>query len=134
MFKVLLLVALLFLLPTVALANDFHRHPSHFSRGRVDVYNYDGNRRSAPHHTGPDFGTDGPDTSCFPNRCGGLGPTLRNSDPDARKPENLTICLYGVTDSLQYVREGKICPYKYVDENQFRIERSRLEWLRQQKK
>ena len=95
---------------------------------RIDVYNY------YPGHGGgimfyspysPDI-----DHSCFPHGCGGIEGPFTNPDPDARKPENLTACSYDASGTLFYEREGKHCPYKYVDPNERRVERRRQEWLR----
>ena len=123
-----LLIALLLLLPTSALAGDSARRSY---SDRVNVYVHDGDRGPI-HHTGPDFGPSSSSSSCFPHGCGGISGPFRNPDPDARKPENLTACIYDATDTLVYEREGKVCPYKYVDQNQIRVEQRRKEWLKSQ--
>jgi hypothetical protein len=112
-------------------AGDFDRHPSRSYSDRVNVYLHDGD--SGPvHHTGPDFGPSSSSSSCFPHCGGGISGPFRNPNPDARKPENLTACIYDVTDTLVYEREGKVCPYKYIDQNQIRVEQRRKEWLKSQ--
>jgi hypothetical protein len=42
--------------------------------------------------------------------------------------------MYDATGTLLYERENKVCPYKYIDENQLRVEKRKQEWLRQQRK
>jgi hypothetical protein len=125
------LIVLLLLLPTSVLAGDFDRYPARSYSDRVNVYLHDGDRGPV-HHTGPDFGPDSDSSSCFPHCGGGISGPFRNPNPDARKPENLTACIYDATDTLVYEREGKVCPYKYVDQNQIRVERRRREWLKSQ--
>ena len=113
-------------------ADDFQRYSGHSYNNRSYVYVYDGNRGPI-HHTGPDFGPDtDDDTSCFPHGCGVISGPFKNPNPDARKPENLTACIYDATDTLLYEREKKVCPYKYIDQNQLRVERRKQEWLRAQ--
>lgn len=122
--RVLMLSALmvLFLPLSVVGAEDYKR---------VNVRVYDGNRVPI-HHTGPVFSSGDWGSGCFPTGCGGISGPFRNPDPDARKPENLTSCIYNVAGTLLYEREGKTCPYKYVDQNQMRVERRRQKWLRAQ--
>jgi hypothetical protein len=87
---------------------------------RVNVYFPDYNR--APIHiTGPKFSSVG-FRPCFPFGCGGIGDTVTNPDPNARKPENLTACIYGVDNVLLYQRPGKNCPKEYIDQNQLLME------------
>jgi len=118
---------------TETYADDFRRYPARSRTDRVNVYLHDGDR-SPIHHTGPDFGPDSPSSSCFPHCGGGISGPFRNPNPDARKPENLTSCMYDATGTLFYERENKVCPYKYIDANQMRVEVRRQEWLRQQRK
>lgn len=95
---------------------------------RVDIYLHEEPTR----HTGPEF-KDRESNPCFPHNCRDIiqGP-LKNPDPDARKPENLTACIYGADGVLLYERENKICPYKYTNAYELRVERRRQEWLRSQ--
>lgn len=121
------------LLPISAKSEDFGRYPRNYGYGasRMNVYVYDGNRGSI-HHTGPaSTPSEGPGP-CFPYGCGGISGPFKNPDPDARKPQNLTACIYDVQGQLLYEREGKVCPYKYVDQNTMRVERRRQEYLKAQ--
>lgn len=68
----------------------------------------------------------------FPFGPGGIEGPFRNPDPSAREPQNLTACMYNASGILVYEREGKVCPYKFTDENALRIERRRREWLAKQ--
>lgn len=119
------------LLPWPSHSGDFGRYPRSYGYDRVHVYLHDGDRGTR-HHTGPiSTPSEGPGP-CFPYGCGGIEGPFKNPDPDARKPENLTACIYDVQGTLLYEREGKVCPYKYVDQNQMRVERRRQEWIRAQ--
>lgn len=73
---------------------------------------------------------DTPPGPCFPHGCGGIEGPFRNPNPDARNPENLTACMYGADGFLVYEREGKVCPYQYIDSTQSLVEQRRQEWLR----
>ena len=123
---VLLTVAfiLALFLCTKTYAEDFNRYSGRSYSSRAYVYHYDGNRQPY-HHTGPDFGPDSDPNPCFPYGCGGIEGPFTNSNPDARKSENLTACMYGAAGTLIYEREGKVCSYKYIDQNQIRVERRR---------
>lgn len=127
--KRIFLITLFFLLPLEVFAGDFRGEHSTRSYGRLNIYNYDGNRRDI-HHTGPIFSPDGPSNGCFPYGCGDITGPFKNPDPNARKPENLTVCIYGVTGILLYERKNKVCSYKYIDKNQIGIEQRRQEWLK----
>ena len=71
---------------------------------------------------------------CFPYGCnGGITGPFPNPDPNARKPENLTACIYGADNTLVYEREDKHCPYKFEDPNVARVEKRRQEWLNKNK-
>lgn len=70
-----------------------------------------------------------PDT-CFPYCKSGMSEAIKNPDPAAREPQNLTACIYGADNILKYEREGKYCPYKFEDPNDARVERRRQEWLK----
>jgi hypothetical protein len=59
-----------------------------------------------------------------------MSEAIRNPDPTAREPQNLTACIYGADNTLVYEREGKNCPYKFEDPNVARVERRRQEWLK----
>ncbi len=109
------LTLLVLLIAPASLADDV---------ARIRVYNYEGNR-GAVHHTGPVFSSHSTPSLCFPYGCGGMGPTLRNPDPDARKPSNLTSCIYNASGVLVYEREDKSCSDQYVDKNQIRINQRR---------
>lgn len=108
-------VLMISLLPSVVSAGDFDR---------INVHFYDEDRRTI-HHSGPISESSLSDTDCFPYGCGGIEGPLRNSNPDARKSENLTACIYGRDGILLYEREGKICSYRYIDSNTRRVERRR---------
>lgn len=99
---------------------------------RVNVHVYDGDRSSIRYRSGPSSTRSSSPSPCFPHGCGGISGPFRNPDPDARKPENLTKCIYGRDGFLLYEREGKVCPYEYVDANTRRVEARRQEWLRAQ--
>jgi hypothetical protein len=100
----------------------------------VNVYSYDGNR-SPTHHTGPDFGPEVfPNTYCWPHGCGGISRPFKNPNPEDRTPENLPSCIYGRDSVLIYERENKVCPYKFIDGSQARVERRRQEWFLNNKK
>lgn len=131
--KYLWLCLLALFVAGTALAEDFQRHPLRNRSARINVYNYDGDSRTYERY---DSGFDNSDwgSGCFPHGCGGIEGPFRNPNPDARKPENLTACIYDATGTLLYERENKVCPYKYIDENQLRVEVRRQEWLRQQRK
>jgi hypothetical protein len=90
----------------------------------VDIY-----ARATPRHLEAlrDHGELEERDRCFPYGCGGISGPFRN--PWGRWPEDLTACIYGINGTLLYERENKVCPYEYVDENQFRVERRRLEVL-----
>jgi len=117
---------------STALADDFNRRPSRSYDSQVYVYQYDESRQTYQRFgtiTSPDI-----ERPCFPHGCGGISGPLTNPNPDARQPENLTACIYTAAGILVYERENKVCPYKYVNENQFRVDRRRLEGLRQEGK
>lgn len=117
------------LAPASVRSDDFRRYPRSYGSDRVHVYVHDGDRGSI-HHTGPaSTPSEGPGP-CFPYGCGGISGPFKNPDPDARKPQNLTACIYDVQGTLLYEREGKVCPYKYVDQNTMRVERRRQEYLK----
>jgi len=118
---------------TETYADDFRRYPLRSRSERVNVYLHDGDSQSS-YRSGPTFTPSSDSNSCFPHGCGGIEGPFTNPNPDARKPENLTSCMYDATGTLLYERENKVCPYKYIDANQLRVETRRLEWLRQQKK
>ncbi len=127
--KKVLLAALLLLLPLEVVAGDFRgAHPPRSYNNRINVYHYDGSRgtysRRGSSNIRRNFGPILPSGNI-------LGP-FKNPDSDARKPENLTACIYDAFDVLVYEREGKVCPYKYVDQNKIRVERRRQEWLKLQ--
>lgn len=127
-----LFITLLFLLPSAALANDFNRYSGHSSyNNRINLYHYDGDRRTY-RSSGPSLDTRDWGSGCFPHGCGGISGPFKNPNPEARKPENLTACIYDITDTLVYERENKVCPYQYVDQNQSRVERRRQEWFKTQ--
>jgi hypothetical protein len=127
-----LLAALFLLLPLEALAGDgfhgAHRVGSYNNRSYVYVYDGRGSRTY-----GPSGYVGGGGTSSVV-RSGGISGPFKNPDPDARKPENLTACMYDAKGVLLYEREGKVCPYKYVDKNIQRVEARRQEWLKAQAK
>jgi len=121
-----LFLVILLVLPVVAEANDRFRtgrfnqqnirvHLSHRDTG-IRVWSF---RRPS---RGP--------SPCFPHGCGGISGPSTNPDPDARKPENLTACIYNAKGTLLYEREGKKCDYKVEDSNKARVELRRQEWLR----
>ncbi len=114
-------------------AEDFNRYSGRSYGTRAHVHHHDGDRRMS-RRSEPIFTPNSESSSCFPYGCGGISGPLTNPNPDARKPENLTACLYDATGTLLYERENKVCPYKYIDENQSRVEVRRQEWLRQQRK
>ncbi len=128
----ILSVALFFLfllLPFEVQSSDFHgRQRISSYNNRINVYHYDGSRgtysRRGSSNIRRNFGPILPSGNI-------LGP-FKNPDSDARKPENLTACIYDAFDVLVYEREGKVCPYKYVDQNKIRVERRRQEWLKLQ--
>lgn len=133
-----LLLALLLMLPAIeaAEANDFGRfrgrpHIGRFEQPiRVNVWHRTAgirvwSFRSPSTSSGP--------SRCFPYGCGGIRGPFKNPDPDARKPENLTACMYDATGTLVYEREGKVCAYRWEDKNTLRVERRRQEWLRSQR-
>ena len=126
--KIVLLTMSLFFalfLGSRAYADDFGRYSGRSSySNRAYVYHYDGNRRPY-HHTGPDFGPESAPNPCFPYGCGGIEGPFTNPNLDARKPENLTACMYDAAGTLLYEREEKSCSYKYIDQNQTRVERRR---------
>jgi len=116
-----------------AYADDFQRYSGHSYSNRSYVYVYDGRSGSRTYGPGSGFTSDSSDTnSCFPHGCGGISGPFKNPNPDARKPENLTACMYDASGTLLYERENKVCPYKYIDQNQLRVERRKQEWLRAQ--
>jgi len=124
-----LLVALFLLLPLEVVAGDFRgAHSPRSYNNRINVYHYDGSRGTyslrGSSNIRRNFGPILPSGNI-------LGP-FKNPDSDARKPENLTACIYDVSGILVYEREGKVCSYKYVDKNQMRVERRRQEWLKSQ--
>ena len=102
-----------------AVANGFDSHSS--GTHRINVYSSD-RSQGAYHHTGPIFSPDIDPSPCFPYKCGGISGPFTNPDPDARKPENLTACMYDVTGTLVYEREEKVCSNKYINQNQIRVE------------
>lgn len=112
--------------PSLALANNFNRYSGYYNR--INLYHYDGGNRtryrSEPFNLSDSFSSVA--------QGGGISGPFKNPNPEARKPENLTACIYDVTDTLVYERENKVCPYKYVDQNQNRVERRRQEWLKTQ--
>ncbi len=122
-----MLIAACLLLPLAASSQGFHRYPVRSRNDRVHVYLHDGDRQTY-RSSGPIVSLD--DSSCFPYGCGGITGPFTNPDPDARKPENLTTCIYDATGTLLYEREINACPYKYVDANQFKMEQRKQEWLR----
>lgn len=111
------LLAVIYLSPLAASAQD---------SSRVHVYLHDANQGSI-HHTGPASPSVNPPSPCFPFGCGEISGPFRNPDPHAREPQNLTACIYGVQGTLLYEREGKVCAYKYEDQNKVRVERRRQE-------
>lgn len=131
--KYLWLCLLALFVAGTAPAEDFHRYPSRDRSTRVNVYNYDGDSRNYGSYS-PGFDNSDWGSGCFPHGCGGIEGPFRNPNPDARNPENLTACMYDATGTLFYERENKVCPYKYIDENQLRVEKRKQEWLRQQRK
>lgn len=128
-----LLALLVIAVPRITLAEDFNRYSGRSVRNRVHVFLHDGDRRTYG-RSEPIFTPDSESNSCFPYGCGGINGPFKNPNPEDRKPENLPACYYSVTGTLIYERENKVCPYKYVDENQLRVEKRRQEWLRQQRK
>lgn len=98
---------------------------------QINIRVEDGNREPI-HHTGPEFGPGPEPNPCFPFRCGSITGPYTNPDPEAHNPENLTACIYNAAGTLLYEREGKVCPYVFIDQNQMRVEQKRLEWLKAQ--
>ena len=101
---------------------------------RIDVYNY------YPGHGGGHGGSitfyspysPDIDRPCFPYGCGGIEGPFTNPTP--RKPSDMPACYYDTTGTLFYEREGKYCPYKFVDPNEQRVEKRRQEWLGEQRR
>jgi hypothetical protein len=92
---------------------------------RMNVYLYDGyypGQIIYYEHYSPKL-----EHPCFPYGCGGIGETVTNPTP--RKPSEKPACIYDATGTLTYEREGKYCPYKWVDQNKLRAEQRRQEWL-----
>lgn len=120
-----LLLALLFILwlliSNVAYANGIQGrvHVGRYERSiRLNVYNRNSGIRVWNFNDLLDEDVD----VCFPYCGGGISETIKNPDPDARKPENLTACIYDITGTLVYEREDKACAYKWSDKNKQRIE------------
>jgi len=125
--RILLLTIALLLalfLGSRAYAEDFNRYSGRSYGNWVHVYHHDGDRRTYS-SSGPIFSSSSGPNMCFPYGCGGIEGPFTNSNPDARKSENLTACMYDAVGTLIYEREGKVCSYKYIDQNQIRVERRR---------
>ncbi len=125
-----LLIILFLLMPIEVFAGDFRgAHRPRPYNNRINLYLHDGNRSTSYGSglSGLRVRTSGPIM-----RDGSIKGPFKNPDVDARKQENLTACIYAVNGSLLYEREGKVCPYKYVDQNQARVERRRQAWLKAQ--
>ena len=119
-----LLVILFLLLPLEVFAGGFRgAHPARSYSNRINVYHYDGSSRTS-HRSGPSSSR-----SISRPPVGGISGPFKNPDPDARKPENLTACIYGINNTLLYERENKVCPYQYTDLNENRVRLRELGWI-----
>lgn len=125
-----LLIALFLLVPFEVLAGDFRgAHSPRPYNNRINLYLHDGDSRTS---YGSGLSGLRVRTSMPIMRNGSISGPLKNPDADARKPENLTACIYTAKGTLLYEREGRVCPYKYVDQSKSRVEKRRQAWLKAQ--
>lgn len=67
---------------------------------------------------------------CFPYCNSGMSEAIKNPDPTAREPQNLTACIYGANGLLVYQRPGKDCAYEWNDPSAVSVAEKRRQWLR----